>query len=170
MSAAFDGRGGSLRRRLERTVVAVAADWVKIKNDYINGGGSYRSLAKKYGVSFGAVRDHALREGWTAQKTAHQSKIDTETAQLVVEKTAQALSDEAASKANIRARIFKLAEDWFNDQEKIKDTADFRRMVQTLLEMGIVDTKGQDDTGESGVAMLPPIMENPGPPEDDDDE
>ena len=63
MSAAFDGRGGSLRRRLERTVVAVAADWVKIKNDYINGGGSYRSLAKKYGVSFGAVRDHALREG-----------------------------------------------------------------------------------------------------------
>ena len=145
----------------------MAANWAEIKSDYLSGGGSYRSLAKKYGVSFGAIRDHALKEGWTAQKTAQEERLVSETAQLVVEKTAQAISDEAASKAKIRAKIFKLAEEWFNDQKKIKDTADFRRMVQTLIEMGIVDQKGQDEDGvESGVAMLPPIMDNPGPPEE----
>lgn len=40
--------------------------------------------------------------------------------------------------------------------------------------LGLLDSKrDQVRTGEdqeSGVAMLPPIMENPGPPEDDDDE
>ena len=143
----------------------MASNWAEIKSDYLSGGGSYRSLAKKYGVSFGAIRDHALKEGWTAQKTAQDAKLASKTAQLVLEKTAQAISDEAASKARIRAKIFALAEDWFCALDKIKDTADFRRMVQTLVEIGIVEDRVEEET-ESGVAMLPPIMENPGPPED----
>ena len=28
----------------------MAVDWLAIRNDYINGGGSYRKLAEKYGV------------------------------------------------------------------------------------------------------------------------
>lgn len=149
----------------------MAADWVKIKNDYLNGGGSYRALAKKYGVSFGAVRDHALKEGWTAQKTAHQHKIDTETAQQSVEKAAAALSDEAAAKVRIRAKILQMAEQWFDDQGAVKDTADFRRMVQTCLDVGVVETAqgGPADNQETGVALLPPIMERPDPPEEDED-
>ena len=146
----------------------MASNWAEIKSDYLSGGGSYRSLAKKYGVSFGAVRDHALKEGWTAQKTAQDERLVSKTAQLVVEKTAQAISDEAASKAKIRAKIFKLAEGWFEAQENIQDTADFRRMVQTLLDMGLVSQKETDAEGaECGVAMLPPVMDNPGPPQED---
>ena len=64
-----------------------------------------------------------------------------------------------------------MAEQWFNDQGTVQDTADFRRMVQTCLDVGVVDTaqSGQVDGNETGVALLPPIMERPDPPEEDDD-
>ena len=63
------------------------ADWLKIRNDYINGGGSYRKLAEKYGVPFGSLRARAEKEKWPELKEAQLHKIRTETAQ----KTADAI-------------------------------------------------------------------------------
>ena len=64
-----------------REVVTVAVDWLAIRNDYINGGGSYRKLAEKYGVPFGSLRSRAEKENWTELKKEQLHKISTKTAQ-----------------------------------------------------------------------------------------
>lgn len=62
-------------------------DWLAIRNDYINGGGSYRKLAEKYGVPFGSLRSRAEKENWPELKKEQLHKISTKTAQ----KTADAI-------------------------------------------------------------------------------
>jgi transposase-like protein len=68
-------------------VVTVAVDWLAIRNDYINGGGSYRKLAEKYGVSFGTLRFRAEKENWPELKKEQLHRISIKTAQ----KTADAI-------------------------------------------------------------------------------
>ena len=65
----------------------MAVDWLAIRNDYINGGGSYRKLADKYSVSFNTLQDRAKREDWKSLKNSQQDKITTESRQ----KTADAI-------------------------------------------------------------------------------
>ena len=65
----------------------MAVDWLAIRNDYINGGGSYRKLAEKYGVPFGSLRSRAEKENWTELKKEQLHKISIKTAQ----KTADAI-------------------------------------------------------------------------------
>ena len=68
----------------------MAVDWLAIRNDYINGGGSYRKLAEKYGVSFSALEKKARAENWKEEKETQCDKIATElrqkTADAIVQK------------------------------------------------------------------------------------
>lgn len=73
----------------------MAVDWLKIKNDYINGGGSYRKLAEKYGVPFGSLRSRAEKENWLELKKEQLHKISTKTAQ----KTADAIVKKEVKRA-----------------------------------------------------------------------
>lgn len=59
----------------------MAVDWLAIRNDYINGGGSYRKLAEQYGVPFGSLRSRAEKENWPELKKEQLHKISTKTAQ-----------------------------------------------------------------------------------------
>ena len=68
-----------------REVVTVAVDWLAIRNDYINGGGSYRKLAEKYGVPFGSLRSRAEKENWPELKKEQLHKISTKTAQEIAD-------------------------------------------------------------------------------------
>lgn len=72
----------------------MAVDWLAIKNDYINGLGSYRKLAEIHGVSFNTLQDRAKREDWTGQKQALHDRIAAETRQ----KIAAAVSDQEADR------------------------------------------------------------------------
>ena len=56
-------------------------DWTKIKAEYIAGGISYRSLAKKYDVSFNTLKRIAIKEEWArlreqAYNTATTKMVD----------------------------------------------------------------------------------------------
>lgn len=73
----------------------MAVDWLAIRNDYINGGGSYRKLAEKYGVPFGSLRSRAEKENWPEQKKEQLHKISTKTAQ----KTAEAIVKKEVKRA-----------------------------------------------------------------------
>lgn len=116
------------------------ADWLAIRNDYINGGGSYRKLAEKYGVNFSVLKDVAVKEKWKEAKEQQTNKIRTRAEQKAQEKIADALSEEAATKARIRAKLFQLAEDWVCKREEIgEDTNDYRRIVQCCMDMGVFD-------------------------------
>lgn len=79
----------------DREVVTVAVDWLAIRNDYINGGGSYRKLAEKYGVPFGSLRARAEKEDWPELKKEQLHKISTKTAQ----KTADAIVKKEVKRA-----------------------------------------------------------------------
>ena len=117
----------------------MAIDWLAIRNDYINGGGSYRKLAEKYGVSFNTLQDRAKREDWKSLKESQHDKITTESRQKTQEKISDALSDEAAAKVRIKAKLIRMAEKWIDDQEEnIVDTGDYRRIVQSCLDLGIM--------------------------------
>ena len=67
-------------------------DWIRIRNDYINGRGSYRKLADKYGVSLSTLKDKAAREEWVRQREEHQTRIrikaDRKTADRIAEREA----------------------------------------------------------------------------------
>lgn len=72
----------------------MAVDWLSIRNDYINGMGSYRKLSEQYGVPFGTLRCRAEREEWVKLKEAQLHEISTKTAQ----KTADAISEKEVSR------------------------------------------------------------------------
>lgn len=64
-------------------------DWLKLKNEYINGNISYRKLAEKYGITFQTLRDRAIKEKWFAKRKEQRHKIDTKTTQKTAEKIAE---------------------------------------------------------------------------------
>lgn len=74
----------------------MAVDWLKIKHDYINGGGSYRKLAEKYGVSASSLMQVAAKEKWSEEKKKQLSKIEAKTKQKAVEEIAKREADRVA--------------------------------------------------------------------------
>ena len=126
----------------------MAVDWLAIRNDYINGGGSYRKLAEKYGVSFSVLKDKAVDGKWKEAREQQANKTRTKTEQKTQEKISDALSDEAATKARIGAKVIRMVEAWIDkNAENAEDTGDIRRIVQSCVDMGIFDAKadsGQD--------------------------
>lgn len=66
----------------------MAVDWLAIRNDYINGLGSYRKLAEKYGVSANAICNRAKAENWIKEKDANLYRTCTK----VVQQTADAIA------------------------------------------------------------------------------
>lgn len=115
----------------------MAVDWLTIRNDYINGGGSYRSIAEKYGVSFSTLKDVAVREKWKEAKEQQTNKTRIKIEQKTQEKISDAISEQAAAKARIGTKIIGIVENWLNKNPDCEDAGDIRRMVQCAVDMGI---------------------------------
>ena len=105
-------------------------DWIKIRNDYINGRGSYRKLADKYGVSLSTLKDKAAREEWVRQREEHQTRIRTKADR----KTADKIAEREAS------RVARLLETTDKLQEALERAAD-------ELDRQTVRNKGADEKG-----------------------
>lgn len=130
----------------------MAVDWLKIKTEYINGGISYRKLAEKHGIKFSALKDVAVKEKWSEARERHMNKIRTETEQKTVEKISEALSDEAAAKVQVRGMLWKMTQNWIAEQgERINDVADFRRIVQSCVDLGIMDVQDTEEYDGDGL-------------------
>lgn len=67
----------------------MAVDWLKIRNDYINGGGSYRKLAEKYGVPLRTIALRGKEENWTELREKQQNEVATKLQQKTAEVVAQ---------------------------------------------------------------------------------
>ncbi len=65
------------------------ADWVSIKADYVSGGGSFRVLAEKHGVSLSAIKHRAAAENWTANRTELAPKLHQKTVQKMLDRKAE---------------------------------------------------------------------------------
>ena len=121
-------------------------NWLTVKNDYINSGGSYRKLAKKYGVSLSAIQRRAQRENWIDQKRANMCEIDVETAEKTVEKASDVMSEFNTLAMQIKLRLLKMGEEWLDKNETITSTEDFYRMVRSFKEMGVFDREVTEGT------------------------
>lgn len=71
-------------------------DWVKIRNEYINGNISYRKLAEKHDISMSTLTKRAMQEKWTDKRKEQRKKIDIKVQQKTAEKIAEKQSDFAA--------------------------------------------------------------------------
>lgn len=133
----------------KRGVVAVDADWLTIRNDYINGGGSYRKLAEKYKVKFSALREVALKEEWVAAKAEQMDKIRNETAQKTAEKIAESEAEIAAIRSRLRLKFMQEIERRAELEET--DGMEFRRLVQSYKDMcEITDGIGTPEENDDG--------------------
>lgn len=129
----------------------MAVDWLAIRNDYINGGGSYRKLAEKYGVNKDKIANRAKAENWKGQREIQTDNIKTKTRQKTEEKISDALSDEVALKIKLRTGLLQMAVDWVDSHKKITNTGDFRRIVQSCIDLGIVEAQESGQIEDDGL-------------------
>lgn len=68
-------------------------DWIKIRNEYINGNISYRKLSEKHDISFNTLKDKAVTEKWFEKKKEQHNKINKNIQQKTADKLAKAEAD-----------------------------------------------------------------------------
>lgn len=139
------------------------ADWLTIKNEYINTKFSYRKLAEKHSVSFATLRSKAKAEDWIAQREKQQHKVSTKiaqkTADVIVKKEvdritriinlADRLSDKLEESVEqldtyiVRNKV-KVKEVEYNDDTAIgKPTREVITETETVeVEQGNIDRQG----------------------------
>ena len=126
----------------------MAADWLTIRNDYVNGGGSYRQLSEKYNVPFSTLRDKATKGKWKKAKDEHWNNVVKETEQKTTEKIAESESEIASIRSRLRLKIMQQLETRLEIEDV--DGMEFRRLVQSYKDMceltdGIGNEEGNDD-------------------------
>lgn len=128
------------------------ADWVRIRAEYVSGSVTLRELSEKYGVPQSTIRKHAASECWRGTRTEQQEQIQAQAEQKTIEKISELLSEEAAARVRIRAKLIHMAENWINKQEgEISETGDFRRIVQSCIDLGIMGMQESEVTEDDGL-------------------
>lgn len=134
----------------------MAVDWLKIKTEYISGQGSYRSLAKKYGVSESSLTRKAISESWKAEREAQRSEIEAKTQQKVVEKISDSESEVLAIKSRLKLSFYQQIEKRLQSVDE-EDGQEFRRLVQNYKDM--CDISDADDKQQTAVEDLTALAE-----------
>lgn len=74
----------------EAAGVEQKVNWDEIRNEYIQGGISYRALAAKYGVSVRTLGDRAKAEKWVELRRQVRDKTVTKTIEAIARENARA--------------------------------------------------------------------------------
>lgn len=85
-------------------------NWLKIRNEYINGNISYRKLAEKYSVSFNTLQYRAKKEKWFEERKRQHDKITTKSRQKTAEKIAEKEANRIARIENAADKLLKKIE------------------------------------------------------------
>ena len=91
--------------------MANGTDWIKIRNEYINGNISYRKLAEKHDISFNTLKDRAVAEKWFERKKEQHNKIETKTQQKTAELLAEKEADRLLRISNAADRLLEKIEE-----------------------------------------------------------
>lgn len=152
----------------------MAVDWLKIRNDYINGGGSYRKLAEKYEVPLRTIALRGKEENWTALRETQRNKVATKlqqkTAEVIVKKEVKrmerllSISDKMIDKIERAVEELDLAQvtnktktkviEYKNGKRPDKPTKEVVEEKEEILAVSsIVDRKGLQQIAMSLKAM-----------------
>ena len=93
--------------------MAKAANWKKIKTEYITTDTSYRKLAEKYGIRYTVIGERAKAEGWVAARKQYRDETVT--------KTVDAIAQQEIDRA---ARVRTVADKLLDKIEAMVDTAE----------------------------------------------
>ena len=78
-----------------------AAQWRKMRIEYVKGKTTYKKLAEKYGISESYIRKRASKEGWRKKR----SDLDTKVEQKVLERVCDARAREFELIAQVNDRM-----------------------------------------------------------------
>lgn len=78
-----------------------AAQWRKMRIEYVKGNTTYKKLAEKYGISESYIRKRASKEGWRKKR----SDLDTKVEQKVLERVCDARAREFELIAAVNDRM-----------------------------------------------------------------
>lgn len=107
-------------------------EWNKIRKDYIAGKGSYRELAKKYGVHYRTLADRAKAEKWVELRNQSRAKTVTKTVEAVAE-----------ANSRVDTRIYRIAGKLMDKLETAVDELD---MDTVIVKQTIQDGKNKTTT------------------------
>lgn len=166
----------------------MAVDWLTIRNDYINGGGSYRKLAEKYGINKDTIARKAKEEDWCIQKDIQADKIQTEiiqqTSDVIVEKAVDRISRLLAISDRLVDKIERAVDElevslvvnktktkvieYNNDERPDKATKEVVEEKEELIEVAtIIDRKGLQQVTTALKTLWDMSAEGGGVPNDD---
>lgn len=128
--------------------------------DYITGDDTMRALAAKHGVHEKTLMGHRLREGWKADRDKHRGKVEAKTRQRIE-------NAQAKEQRSVIERMNELVDDAINMAKETIATSsgsakDLKSVTSALKDLAelLGYTRVDDETrGESGVIILPPVME-----------
>lgn len=112
----------------------MAANWTKIRNEYVNGGCTYQSLSDKYGVSFSTLEKRARAENWRAAKADQREKVEQKTREKTAEKIADTESECAVIMSRIRLKLIRKIDKAVDTLEEV-DAGELRKLVQSYKDM-----------------------------------
>ena len=121
----------------------MAANWTKIKTEYVNGGVSYRELAEKYGLSPSSVEKRAAKEKWTAARETRLQETSRRIEEKTAEKIADTESEAAAIMSRIRLKLIRKIDQAVDKLEEV-DASELRKLVQSYKDMSECGT-GSDE-------------------------
>lgn len=161
-------------------------DWKKIRSEYIRGGISYRKLAEKYNVSPASVNRRMRTEGWSKLRSQKELKSNA----LIVESSAKRDASDAERIQTVADVLLSKIEDGVNDGSLLKTSKDAKALISALKDLRDIkgiksdldieeqkaridklrsDSKvGAGDESETGVVIMPAIVEVE-PPEEESD-
>lgn len=158
------------------------ADWKRIKAEYLAGGTSYRKLAEKYGVSFNTLKNRAREEQWYELRQQKEHKTTTKTIEQLSDQEAKEAVDIVDVADKLLKKIGKIAE-MYDDPDSLKkltsaikdlkDIKGYKSEMDLKEQMARIkklekECGAKDDEGNyTGVVLLPPVMEDMKPPEEE---
>ena len=116
-------------------------DWIKIRNEYINGNISYRKLAEKHNISFSTLQGKAREDGWFEKRKIQHDKIN----EKIIQKTAEKIAEQ---EANRLLRISNAADRLLQKIEEATEQLDQFIVTSKVRQKEVEYTAGQAGFGK----------------------
>lgn len=176
----------------------IGVDWKKIKTEYITTEISYRALAEKYSVSMSTLSKYAAKHNWPTQRQKHRDKVVTDAAARIGNREVNQLYKVAKASDRLSSYIAKVTRQTENlereggkpDTKAIRDlTASLRDLTAVIrdvydlptlqerraydlaerrLELERARMGTMEEENETGVVVLPAVLEPEPRPEDEE--
>lgn len=144
----------------------MAADWKKIKTEYITTNTSYRKLSQKYGVGLQTICNRSKAEGWIEQREQHENKTVTKTLNAI----SNAQANRAARLQGVADKLLGKVENLLEEHEDILvDTQALRHISATLKDIKEIQMIRSDSDMREQEARIRNLQKQAEREDDDND-